>query len=174
VTETPTPAQLDTASLMVTSAAVEAAQAPPEPPPSADGFSSKLADLKARLDQALAPPPVEAPAVEPPKAEEPDDEELAPAQGGLADFTDALSGQASAPEPAAPVYETAAPAAKMETNYAPASSLNGHSAQNPQTIAFSLSNEPPPKPALSPDAIEFSLGGPSGDEGPPKPPPLKY
>lgn len=172
VTATPTTAEIDMAASMVSSAAVSAAQAPPEPPPSADGFSSKLADLKARLDQALAPP-VEMPPIEPPKSAEPAHEEPAAPHGGLADFTDALAGPVSAPEIAAPVYETAAPAAKLETNYAPVTT-NGHSTPHNATIAFSLSNEPPAKPALGADAIEFSLGGPSPDDGQPKPPPLKY
>jgi hypothetical protein len=172
VTPTPTAAEIDIAASMVSSAAVSAAQAPPEPPPAADGFSSKLADLKARLDQALAPP-VETPTVEPPKAADPEAEEPAPARGGLADFTDALAGPVAPAESPAPVYETA-PAAKLETNYAPVTT-NGNGTPHTTTIAFSLSNEPAPKPALSPDAIEFSLGGPSStDDTPPKLPPLKY
>jgi hypothetical protein len=162
----PSVAQLETAELMVTSAAVEAAQAPPEPPPSADGFSSKLADLKARLDEALSRP-------EPPPVETPE-----PPSGGLADFTDALSG--NAPEPAATpdTAESYAHAPEIaeaaEPDYAPASSLNGNSGFH-QTIAFSLTSDPAPKPKLSPDAIEFSLGGAAAEpDSPPKPPPLKY
>jgi hypothetical protein len=164
----PSVAQLETAELMVTSAAVEAAQAPPEPPPSADGFSSKLADLKARLDEALSKP-------EPPKIETPEP----PSRGGLADFTDALSGNAPEPEASPDTAESYAHTPELgeavEPDYAPASSLNGNSGFHP-TIAFSLTSDPAPKPKLSPDAIEFSLGGAAAepDSPAPKPPPLKY
>jgi hypothetical protein len=164
----PSVAQLETAELMTTSAAVEAAQAPPEPPPSADGFSSKLADLKARLDEALSKP-------EPPKVETP--EPLS--RGDLADFTDALSGNApeavTSPDTAESYAHTSEIVEEVEPDYAPASSLNGNSGFH-QTIAFSLTSDPAPKPKLSPDAIEFSLGGaaPESDSPPPKPPPLKY
>jgi hypothetical protein len=167
----PSLAQIETAELMTSSAAVEAAQAPPEPPPSADGFSSKLADLKARLDEALSKP------VEAPPAAEPEVKEPERARGGLADFTDALSGNAqeiaASPDTAEAYAHTPEPVEVAEPDYAPVTSLNGNS--HHETIAFSLTSDLAPKAALSPDAIEFSLGGPTPEpEAPPKPPPLKY
>ena len=163
----PTTIEVETAELAANSAAVEAAQAPPEPLPSV-GFGSQLADLKARLDEALAPPPTpEPPPAKAPRAARTEAPRSAPAEqppsrGGLADFTDALTGLRNR---RALIEDLAAPAA---------SSLNGNGLGGHQTIEFSLAGEPAPKPKLSPDAIEFSLGGTTPDADPPKPPPLKY
>jgi len=176
----PTTIEIDTAAMGVNSAAVEATQAPPEPMPGA-GFGSQIADLKARLDEALAPPPAaEAPRAAPTEAPLSAPAEQPPSRGGLADFTDALTGHSTEVVAEAPVAEPEpAPAPPLpepvaETYAAPAAtSVNGNGATH-STIEFSLAGEPAPKPKLSPDAIEFSLGGNTPDPEPPKPPPLKY
>jgi hypothetical protein len=168
----PTTIEIDTAEMATKSAAVEIAQAPPEPAPAA-GFGTQLADLKARLDEVLVPaaePEAEAPPAAP--ASQP------LSRGGLADFTDALTGHSTetvAEAPAAPAPAPPAPE-PVEEKYAPpaATSVNGNGTAAHPTIAFSLAGEPPPKPKLSPDAIEFSLGGTTPDTETPKPPPLKY
>jgi len=179
----PTTIEVETAELAANSAAVEAAQAPPEPLPSV-GFGSQLADLKARLDEALAPPPTpEPPPAKAPRAARTEAPRSAPAEqppsrGGLADFTDALTGHSTevVEEPVAAAPEPAPAPEPVEEPYAApaASSLNGNGLGGHQTIEFSLAGEPAPKPKLSPDAIEFSLGGTTPDADPPKPPPLKY
>jgi hypothetical protein len=193
----PAPTPLENAEVATHTVAVEIAQAPPEPAPDTAVFKSKLADLKARLDESLAVPPVAAaePAIEPPAP--------APAaapvtRDAFADLSESLAAEELHVERSAGVDDDApltipkgstfdGPPTTLERNYATTingssnglsnGSTNGASNGNGTShgpIAFSLSSESA-KTTLSPDAIEFSLGGgPSPDAEPPKPPPLKY
>jgi hypothetical protein len=192
----PAPTPLENAEVATHTVAVEIAQAPPEPAPDTAVFKSKLADLKARLDESLATPPVAAaaPPVEPPAP--------APAvapRDAFADLSESLAAEELHVEKSAGVDDDApltipkgstfdGPPTTLERNYATTingssngvanGSTNGNGTSNGHgtshgPIAFSLSSDSA-KP-LSPDAIEFSLGGsPTPDAEAPKPPPLKY
>jgi hypothetical protein len=200
VVDEPAPTPMENAEVATHTAAVEIAQAPPEPVPDTAVFKSKLADLKARLDESLAPAPAAAaPGVEPP-APAP---AVAPVtRDAFADLSESLAAEELHVEHSAGVDDDApltipkgstfdGPPTTLERNYA--TTINGSSngvangSSNGSTngngngngashgpIAFSLSGESA-KAALSPDAIEFSLGGSATpDAEPPKPPPLKY
>jgi hypothetical protein len=192
---------MENAEVATHTVAVEIAQAPPEPVPDTAVFKSKLADLKARLDESLATPPIAAAAEPPVQAPAPPAPPAAPVtRDAFADLSESLAAEELHLEKSAGVDDDApltipkgstfdGPPTTLERNYATTingssnglangstngnGSANGHGASH-GPIAFSLSSESA-KTALSPDAIEFSLGGSAmPDAEPPKPPPLKY
>jgi hypothetical protein len=199
VVDEPQPTPIDTAEVATHTAAVELAQAPPEPVPDTSVFKSKLADLKARLDESLAKPAdaPPSPADAPSPVAAASDVAMPPItlpSDAFADLSESLAAEEVEMLDRAGVDDDAPLSVPIPTamDAAPPSSAPGYVSTNGSSngngvnhgpIAFSLQGESAPKPALSPDAIEFSLGGTNGtststtakaDPDPPMPPPLKY